>query len=99
MFPGPHTISREAREQEVTDHYCDYFDFTLPEALTGALTPYRGKKLYLGYEPDMVYKYATLTQETTWCDLLGLTTWFSGHAYEYALKHGERISASVIPGR
>jgi len=43
----------------------------------------------LGYEPDMVYRYATLTPKTTWRDLLGLTTWFSGHAHEYASKHGE----------
>jgi hypothetical protein len=90
MFTGPHNKSRVAREQEVTDHYNDYFDFTRPEELKGTLTPYQGKKLFLGYEPDMVYRYATLTPETTWHDLLGLTTWFSGHAYEYALKHGER---------
>ena len=90
MFTGPHNKSREAREQEVTDHYNDYFDFTPPEALKGTLTPYQGKKPFLGYEPDMVYRYATLTPETTWHDLLGLTTWFSCHANEYALKHGER---------
>jgi hypothetical protein len=90
MFIGPHNKSREAREQEVTDYYSDYFDFTRPEALKGTLTPHQGKKLFLGFEPDMVYRYATLAPETTWCELLGLTTWFSGHAYEYALKHRER---------
>jgi hypothetical protein len=90
MFVGAHNKSREEREQEVTDHYSDYFDFTPPEALKGRLTPHQGKKLFLGFDPDMVYRYAALTSETTWRDLLGLTTWFSGHAYEYALKHGER---------
>jgi PD-(D/E)XK nuclease superfamily len=90
MFIGPHNKSREAREQEVTEHYNDYFDFTPPEALKGRLTPHQGKKLFLGFDPDMVYRYATLAPETTWHDLLGLTTFFSGHAHEYALKHREQ---------
>lgn len=90
VLTGPHAGPREAREQLVADHYGDYFKFTPPEALHGTLTPYRGKKPWLGYEPDMVYRYATLTPSATWHDLLDLTTWFSRHAYEYASKDGER---------
>jgi PD-(D/E)XK nuclease superfamily len=90
VLTGPNAESREAREQLVTDHYNDYFEFTPPQALQATLTPYQGKKPWLGYEPDMVYRYATLTPDTTWHELLDLTTWFSRHAYGYASKDGER---------
>jgi hypothetical protein len=75
---------REQRERVIEESHLDYFDFTVPPGLEGLLTPYTGKKPWLGYEPDFVYRYQTLRPEVTWRQFIDLAVWFSEQAHRYA---------------
>jgi hypothetical protein len=76
--------ARAEREALVGELYESYFDFTPPDHLSHALGRYAGKKQWLGYEPNFVYRFALLQPETTWHDLLGLVLWFSRRALAFA---------------
>ena len=68
---------RPRREKLVQDAYEPFFDFTPPDHLPHALEGYKGKKVWLGYEPNFVYRYAEITPNTTWAELLALAEWFT----------------------
>jgi hypothetical protein len=76
-------------EELVATQYQSYFDFTLPEHLSHALSRSKSKKQWLGYRPSFVYRYAEITPATTWRDLLSLVQWFSPRALEFAGDTGE----------
>lgn len=69
---------RPRREELVRALYEPFFDFTPPNHLRHALETYRGTKVWLGYAPNFVYRYAEITPNTTWAELLALAVWFTG---------------------
>ena len=74
---------RPRREDLVQDLYEPFFHFTPPDHLRHALEGYTGKKVWLGYEPNFVYRYAEITPSTTWAELLTLAVWFTGRTYAF----------------
>jgi hypothetical protein len=78
---------RPAREATVKTDHGDYFEEPRPpDDLASLLTPYAGKKQWLGYEPNFVYRYQTLSPATTWTQLLDLLVWASVRAYAYTTR-------------
>ncbi|MFC5263021.1 PD-(D/E)XK nuclease family protein [Kribbella qitaiheensis] len=80
--------ARSQREQLMDLDHESYFNFDLPDGLAGLLNPYRGQKVWLGYEPDFVYRYATLKPDITWRQFMDLATWFTSAAHSYASTNG-----------
>ena len=82
--------SRLEGEALVAELYDSYFDFTLPYQLAHVLKGYSGKKQWLSFGPNFIYRYALLQPETTWRHLLDLVVWFSRHALTFAAAADRR---------
>lgn len=80
--------SRPRREELVRNLYETFFDFTPPDELRHTLDGYKGKKAWLGYEPNFVYRYAELTPNTTWSELLTLAVWFTRRTHAFLNRTG-----------
>ena len=74
---------RPKREELVRDLYEEFFDLTPPVHLGHTLEKYMGNKVWLGYEPNFVYRYARITPNTTWTELLTLALWFTRQTYAF----------------
>jgi hypothetical protein len=72
------------QDELVARLYPSYFDFSLADDLRHLLGQYSGRKMWLHYAPRFVYRYAPLSPDATWNDLLALATWFSRRAQEFA---------------
>lgn len=75
---------RVKREALVEQLYSEFFDFELPDDLAHCLRPYTGNKKWLGYEPNFVYRYATLNPNTTWAELTEVAVHLSRRAHAFA---------------
>ncbi|USQ81190.1 PD-(D/E)XK nuclease family protein [Ornithinimicrobium faecis] len=80
---------RSEREALVQSLYASFFDFTVVEGVPDILTEYTGRKDWLGYEPNFVYRYASLTPDATWAELRDLAVWFSGRTTEFVRGLGK----------
>ncbi len=74
---------RPAREQVMETDHLDFFDFTLPSHLDGLLIPYAGKKRWLGYEPNFVYRYQRIAPHTSWRQFAEIAAWFTDRTRSY----------------
>lgn len=83
--PEPPMI--RARNDMAAGHTA-YFDFDLPDDLSSLLTPYRGRKDWLGYGHQFVYRYQSLVPGVTWRQVIDLATHLSLRAHEYAHRKG-----------
>jgi hypothetical protein len=83
---GQDPKTRQGREQVMLDQHLDYFDFSLPVDFEDLLLPYHGKKDWLGFEPDFVYRYSFLRPDISWRQFIDIAEWFSRRAHTYARK-------------
>lgn len=84
MITGPKDPQTVAGRDKVAAENQEYFEFDLPELLAGLLEPYTGRKQWLGYGHQFVYRYSTLRPGTTWRDLADVGEWLTARAVSYA---------------
>lgn len=84
MITGPKDPQTAAGRDKVAAENQEYFGFDLPEPLAGLLEPYTGRKQWLGYGHQFVYRYSTLRPGTTWRDLADLGEYLTTRAVSYA---------------
>lgn len=83
---------RAARESLVDREYSDYFDFADGGGLL--LDAKVGRKSWLGYEPNFVYRYRVLAPGVTWRECADLCAGFSERAGRYVAALGARHTAT-----
>ena len=84
MITGPMDPPTVAGRDEVAAENEEYFEFDLPEPLAGLLEPYSGRKQWLGYGHQFVYRYSRLRPGTTWRDLVDAGEHLTARAVSYA---------------
>jgi hypothetical protein len=91
MITGPRDPQTVAGRDRIAAENKEYFEFDLPEPLAGLLEPYTGRKEWLGYGYQFVYRYSTLRPGTTWRALLDIGEHLTAHAVSYADKRGRSL--------
>jgi hypothetical protein len=84
MITGPADPPTVAGRDMVAAENKEYFDFDVLEPLDGLLEPYSGRKQWLGYGHQFVYRYAKLRPGTTWRDLVDIGEHLTARAVSYA---------------
>lgn len=84
MITGPKDPQTVAGRDKVAAENQEYFEFDLPEPLAGLLESYAGRKQWLGYGHQFVYRYSTLRPGTTWRDLADVGEYLTTRAVSYA---------------
>lgn len=91
ILTGPRDPQTVAGRDQVAAANRAYFEFDLPEPLAGLLEPYTGRKEWLGYGHQFVYRYSTLRPCTTWRALVDI----GEHLTAHAVSHAERAGRSL----
>ncbi len=81
---------RTDRERLVEQYFQDFFDFTnaaVEPDMHSVLDEYTGNMIWLGYEPDFVYKYRPLRTDATYQQLASICAGLTHHIEQYATTH------------
>jgi hypothetical protein len=88
MITGPTDPRTVAGRDKVAAENKEYFEFDLPEPLARHLKPFTGRKQWLGYGHEFVYRYAKLRPGTTWRDLIDVGEHLTTRSVFYAERAG-----------
>jgi hypothetical protein len=84
MLTGDQDVATVAGRDAAAETFAGYFSFDdLPDHLLGLLDPYTGKRSWLGYKHEFVYRYRPLRPEVTWQQLIDLTAQLTTRALAY----------------
>lgn len=73
---------RQAREDFVATEYADHFNFDALPDCAPYLGAHRARKEWLGYNPDFVYRYRPIVNDTSWEQVVALCA--------AAVRHSDR---------
>jgi hypothetical protein len=88
MLTGPHDSKTLDGRNRVASEYRDYFEFDLPKELSALLTPYSGRRDWLGFGHQFVHRYQSLRPGVTWRQLIDLAIHLSQRSAGYAQDRG-----------
>lgn len=93
--------ARPRREAIVESEHLDYFDFD--RAGAGHLAPYAGKKPWLGYEPNFVYRYRPVAPAATWSECVqfcvGAGRWARAYADGAPAVSTQQLASGSLDNR
>jgi hypothetical protein len=78
--------SHQDAQRLVEDLHLDFFDFSVPDHLTGLLTPYNGNKSWLWFGTGFIYRYQKVAPHASFDDFVDLCVWFSHRVWAYASR-------------